>query len=249
MLDAAGWLPRRRATPINLYKNNTDNKGASYGAHENYLMPRSTPFGDIVRHLTPFFVSRQVVCGVRPGRDRPGRARARLPAQPARRLLRGRGRARDDAQAADHQHPRRAARRPGEVPPAPRDHRRRQPRRDLDVPQGRHDLAGAGDDRGPASSPPTSASTARSRRCGPSRTTRRCASRSRCSDGRTADRAPAAGGVPRAGPQVRRRPARLRRRRPDRRRARPLGVGARPARSRTRCCAPASSTGSPSSSC
>src|SRR5215510_14604160 len=46
-----------------LYKNNTDNKGASYGSHENYLMRRSTPFGDIVRHLTPFFVSRQVVCG------------------------------------------------------------------------------------------------------------------------------------------------------------------------------------------
>ena len=48
---------------IVLYKNNTDNKGASYGAHENYLMRRSTPFGDIVRHLTPFFVSRQVVAG------------------------------------------------------------------------------------------------------------------------------------------------------------------------------------------
>ncbi len=46
-----------------LYKNNTDNKGASYGSHENYLMRRSTPFADIVRHLTPFFVSRQVVCG------------------------------------------------------------------------------------------------------------------------------------------------------------------------------------------
>nr|WP_030484330.1 depupylase/deamidase Dop [Nocardioides aequoreus] len=46
-----------------LYKNNTDGKGASYGAHENYLLRRSTPFGDIVRHLTPFFVSRQVVCG------------------------------------------------------------------------------------------------------------------------------------------------------------------------------------------
>ena len=74
----------------------------------------------------------------RPGRHRPGRPRARLPAQPARRLLRGRGRARDDAQAADHQHPRRAARRPGEVPPPARDHRRRQPVRDLDVPQGRH---------------------------------------------------------------------------------------------------------------
>jgi Pup amidohydrolase len=49
--------------PISLYKNNTDNKGASYGCHENYLMRRETPFADIVRHLTPFFVSRQVVCG------------------------------------------------------------------------------------------------------------------------------------------------------------------------------------------
>src|SRR3984885_4815212 len=49
--------------PIQLYKNNTDNKGASYGCHENYLMRRATPFADIVRHLTPFFVSRQVVCG------------------------------------------------------------------------------------------------------------------------------------------------------------------------------------------
>ena len=64
MLDAA-----RRASqlpgggPINLYKNNTDNKGVSYGAHENYLMRRSTPFAEIVRHLTPFFVSRQVVTG------------------------------------------------------------------------------------------------------------------------------------------------------------------------------------------
>ncbi|MDR6436328.1 proteasome accessory factor A [Paenarthrobacter nicotinovorans] len=49
--------------PINLYKNNTDNKSVSYGSHENYLMPRSVPFGDIIRGLTPFFVSRQVVCG------------------------------------------------------------------------------------------------------------------------------------------------------------------------------------------
>ena len=51
------------AHPIHLYKNNTDNKGASYGTHENYLMRRQTPFADIVRHLTPFFVSRQVVTG------------------------------------------------------------------------------------------------------------------------------------------------------------------------------------------
>jgi len=61
--------------PINLYKNNTDNKGASYGSHENYLMARTTPFADIVRHLTPFFVSRQVVAGAgRVGLGQDGRA-------------------------------------------------------------------------------------------------------------------------------------------------------------------------------
>ncbi|GAA4821624.1 depupylase/deamidase Dop [Nocardioides caeni] len=64
MLDAARRAQQLPGNPaIVLYKNNTDNKGASYGAHENYLMRRSTPFGDIVKHLTPFFVSRQVVCG------------------------------------------------------------------------------------------------------------------------------------------------------------------------------------------
>jgi Pup amidohydrolase len=64
MLDASRFAAQSGlGAPIVLYKNNTDNKGASYGAHENYLMRRSTPFGEIVRHLTPFFVSRQVVCG------------------------------------------------------------------------------------------------------------------------------------------------------------------------------------------
>jgi proteasome accessory factor A len=58
---AAASLPGQ--PPIQLYKNNTDNKGVSYGAHENYLMARSTPFAEIVRHLTPFLVSRQVMCG------------------------------------------------------------------------------------------------------------------------------------------------------------------------------------------
>jgi proteasome accessory factor A len=75
MLDAqrrASQLPG--GAPIALYKNNTDNKGASYGAHENYLMRRSTPFADIVRHLTPFFVSRQVIVGAgRVGKGQDGR--------------------------------------------------------------------------------------------------------------------------------------------------------------------------------
>ena len=60
--------------PIQLYKNNTDNKGVSYGCHENYLMSRATPFAEIVRYLTPFFVTRQVVCGAgRVGRGADGR--------------------------------------------------------------------------------------------------------------------------------------------------------------------------------
>ena len=49
--------------PIQLYKNNIDGKGASYGSHENYLMSRSTPFTAVIAGLTPFFVSRQVVSG------------------------------------------------------------------------------------------------------------------------------------------------------------------------------------------
>jgi proteasome accessory factor A len=51
------------AQPIQLYKNNTDGKGASYGAHENYLMDRRTPFIEIIRGLVPFFATRQVFAG------------------------------------------------------------------------------------------------------------------------------------------------------------------------------------------
>ncbi|CAN5614155.1 depupylase/deamidase Dop [soil metagenome] len=63
MLAAARQAERLTGTVITLYKNNTDNKGVSYGAHENYLMSRQTPFAAIVGQLTPFFVTRQVFCG------------------------------------------------------------------------------------------------------------------------------------------------------------------------------------------
>jgi Pup amidohydrolase len=49
--------------PLSIYKNNSDGKGNSYGTHENYLVDRAVPFGDLVRDLTPFFVSRIVFCG------------------------------------------------------------------------------------------------------------------------------------------------------------------------------------------
>ena len=62
-LDAARFANNPGEGDLVLYKNNTDNKGVSYGAHENYLVRRSTPFSAIVKHMIPFFVSRQVICG------------------------------------------------------------------------------------------------------------------------------------------------------------------------------------------
>jgi proteasome accessory factor A len=46
-----------------IHKNNSDGKGNSYGAHENYLIARDLPFGDIVRHFTGFLVTRQIFTG------------------------------------------------------------------------------------------------------------------------------------------------------------------------------------------
>lgn len=48
---------------IVVYKNNTDGKGNSYGTHENYLVDRTVPFATLVRHLLPWFVTRQVFTG------------------------------------------------------------------------------------------------------------------------------------------------------------------------------------------
>jgi proteasome accessory factor A len=65
------------AAKLQLYKNNVDGKGASYGSHENYLMSRQTPFSSVISGLTPFLVSRQVVTGsgrvgIGPSGDEPG---------------------------------------------------------------------------------------------------------------------------------------------------------------------------------
>ena len=57
-------LQEMPTTPrLSVYKNNSDGKGNSYGTHENYMVDRAVPFGDIVRDLTPFFVTRQVFAG------------------------------------------------------------------------------------------------------------------------------------------------------------------------------------------
>jgi Pup amidohydrolase len=61
LAELARTLPAGQRVAI--YKNNSDGKGNSYGTHENYLVDRATPFADIVRDLTPFFVTRQVFAG------------------------------------------------------------------------------------------------------------------------------------------------------------------------------------------
>lgn len=48
---------------IRVFKNNVDNKGSSYGTHENYQMKRTTDFSKIVTGLTPHFITRQIYCG------------------------------------------------------------------------------------------------------------------------------------------------------------------------------------------
>ena len=60
---AAEEASRALSTPVVAYKNNTDGKGASYGAHESYLVERAVPFERIVALLTPHFVTRQVYAG------------------------------------------------------------------------------------------------------------------------------------------------------------------------------------------
>jgi proteasome accessory factor PafA2 len=59
--EANALLPG--GTQMLIYKNNSDRKGNSYGSHENYLMDRRTSFKQIVEHLMPFFVTRQVYTG------------------------------------------------------------------------------------------------------------------------------------------------------------------------------------------
>ena len=61
MQEANNLLPE--GAQMLIYKNNSDLKWNSYGCHENYLMDRRTSFKQIVEHLMPFFVTRQVFTG------------------------------------------------------------------------------------------------------------------------------------------------------------------------------------------
>ncbi len=51
------------AGTVYLFKNNLDSSGNSYGCHENYLVSRGSDLARLGELLTPFLVSRQIVCG------------------------------------------------------------------------------------------------------------------------------------------------------------------------------------------
>ena len=59
----AADLSSHDGSKLVIYKNNSDGKGNSYGAHENYLMDRAAPFNRIVAGVTPHFVTRQIFAG------------------------------------------------------------------------------------------------------------------------------------------------------------------------------------------
>jgi proteasome accessory factor A len=54
---------RMQGGVVKVYKNNTDFVGHSYGCHDNYLMSRNIPFEHVIRGLTPFLVTRQIIAG------------------------------------------------------------------------------------------------------------------------------------------------------------------------------------------
>jgi proteasome accessory factor A len=63
MHRAASAASEAAGRHVSLYKNNSDGKGNSYGAHENYLLSRETPFSDVIRYATTFMVTRQIFTG------------------------------------------------------------------------------------------------------------------------------------------------------------------------------------------
>ncbi|MEM7337537.1 MAG: depupylase/deamidase Dop [Actinomycetota bacterium] len=65
-----------------IYKDNSDRKGNAYGCHENYLLDRNLPFGQIITAATTHFVTRQIFTGSgKVGSELPGVSRADVPYQ------------------------------------------------------------------------------------------------------------------------------------------------------------------------
>ena len=123
------------AGDIYLFKNNTDSAGNSYGCHENYLVGRAGRVQQARRRADP--VPGDPADHRRGRQGHPDPARGVVQRLPARRAHLGGRLQRDHPQPPHHQHPRRAARGRGEVPPPARHRRRLQHERDDHHAQGR----------------------------------------------------------------------------------------------------------------
>ena len=124
------------AGDIYLFKNNTDSAGNSYGCHENYLVGRHGEFSRLADVLIPFLVTRQLICGAGKVLQTP-RGAVYCVSQRAEHIWEGVSSA-TTRSPADHQHPRRTARRRRALP-APARHRRRLEHERVDDPaEGRH---------------------------------------------------------------------------------------------------------------
>ncbi|MFV0632705.1 depupylase/deamidase Dop [Demequina sp.] len=62
-LAAAQRYAQEEDSRVELYKNNVDGKGASYGTHENFLVRRDVDFDALARLVTSHLVTRQIVVG------------------------------------------------------------------------------------------------------------------------------------------------------------------------------------------
>jgi proteasome accessory factor A len=63
VLDCARRRSKKLGQPIEIYKNNTDFHGSSYGCHESYLTSRARPFGELIFGLLPFLTTRIIYAG------------------------------------------------------------------------------------------------------------------------------------------------------------------------------------------
>ena len=62
-LECAQIYAAKIGKSVQIFKNNTDFHGASYGSHESYLLRRGVSWDDVTRNLAPFLATRIVFCG------------------------------------------------------------------------------------------------------------------------------------------------------------------------------------------
>ncbi|SJN34474.1 Pup ligase PafA, possible component of postulated heterodimer PafA-PafA' [Luteococcus japonicus LSP_Lj1] len=68
------WAQEGLEPRISIFKNNVDSHANSYGSHENFQVSRKADLAGTVQALTPFLVTRQLLCGAGHWqRDRRGR--------------------------------------------------------------------------------------------------------------------------------------------------------------------------------